>query len=137
MRALLGVSLCLNVFLAAYLLTQYWHPRSFAKAADMPLSIMMRVAERLPEADAAILWRAYRAREEKVSAAQQDYRQALRDTALLLREPQVDAQGLRTAMDKAKDKRGAVGDLVLEVFMEAFPQMSQPGRERLSEKSQR
>ena len=136
-RVLQGLSLCLNVFFAAYLLTQYWHPRPLAKASDTPPSIIISVAERLPEADAGILWRAYRAKEVKMSAAQQDYRRAVRDTALLLKAPQVDAQGLRVAIDNAKEKRGAVGDLVLEVFIEAFPQMSLPGREKLSEKSQR
>lgn len=135
-RVVLGLSLCLNVSFAAYLLTQYWHPRP-AKAPDTPPSIIMSVAERLPEADAGILWRVYRAKEMKMSAAQQDYRRAARDTALLLKAPQVDPQGLRAAMDNAKEKRGAVGDLVLEVFIEAFPQMSLHGRKKLLEKSQR
>jgi uncharacterized membrane protein len=137
MRVLLGLSLCLNVFFSAYLLTQYWHAKSFAMSADTPPPIIMRATERLPEADAAILWRSYRAREEKILAAQRDYRQALREGALLLRAPLVDAEALSSAFGHAKARRGAVGDLVLDVFIEAFPQMSHPGRERLVEKAMR
>lgn len=136
-RVLLGLSLGLNIFFAAYLATQYWQPGFLSTASDTPPSILSRVAERLPRADAEILWRAYRARESQIAAAQQDYRLALRDIGRLLREPQVDAEGLRAAMDKAKTRRGPVSDLVLEALIEAVPQMSRPGREKVMEKSLR
>ena len=132
LRILLFVSVCFNVFAAAYLATQHFGPGPVAiSASQAPPALISRVAALLHEPDAAILWQAYGRREAEISAAQADYRTALLAAAAHMPQPQVDAAALRLAVKEARDRRLAVGDLTIEVFLEAFPKLSAKGRQDL------
>jgi uncharacterized membrane protein len=134
-RGLLAVSLCLNGFLLAYLGAQSFMRPKPGVGTIPPPAMISRVAEMLPDADARILWDAYRRSEAKVSAAQKEYRQVLIDASALLRQPKIDEAALRQAVQMARDKRLVIGDMMIEVFLDAFPKMSLEGREMLLEKS--
>jgi uncharacterized membrane protein len=134
-RSLAAVSLCLNVFLAAYLGSQLFGRAKPGAGAMPPPALISRVAGMLPDADARILWDAYGRSEPQITAAQKDYRQVLTDAAGLLRQPTVDEAALKQVVQQARDKRLVIGDMMIEVFLVAFPKMSLKGRETLLEKS--
>jgi uncharacterized membrane protein len=134
-RSLAAVSLCLNVFLAAYLGSQLFGRAKPGTGAIPPPALISRVAGMLPEADARILWDSYGRSEPQITAAQKDYRQVLADAAGLLRQPTVDEAALKQVVQQARDKRLAIGDMMIEVFLATFPKMSLKGRETLLEKS--
>lgn len=122
------LSVCLNLVLASYIATQWAERLRAPLAVAAPTRIMEMVSRRLPQADADILWRVYRNREEALSAAQADYRRALANAGGILVRPSLNGDALRAAVSDARNKRVAVGDLAIEVFIEALPQMSEQGR---------
>jgi uncharacterized membrane protein len=133
-RALLLLgSLCLNVLMGSYIAKQWiaaWSPPiAFTLAA--PPRLIQFVAGRLPSADAETLWRIYRAKEQELRTAQGDYEQSLRRAVRLLAQPDVDVPALRSAVMGARDKRIKVGDIVIETFLEAIPQLSPQARQDL------
>jgi uncharacterized membrane protein len=89
------------------------------------------VAGRLPTADAGTLWRVYGAKEQALHGAQADYEQSLRRAGRLLTQPNLDVAALRSAVMEARDKRIKVGDIVIDMFLETFPQISPQGRRDL------
>ena len=125
--AALLLSLCLNVLLVVYIGAQWFDRIGLPAAAGTPRLIEM-VARRLPAADADVLWRVYRGREAELSSAQTDYRRALAAAAIQLSRAQLDSEASRRSTLEARDKRVRVGDLVIEVVLEALPQMSSEGR---------
>lgn len=128
---LLVASLCLNVLMASYIAKQWveaWSPRI---AAGSPPRLVRMVAGRLPSADAGTLWRVYGAKEQALHSAQADYEQSLRRSGRLLTQPNLDVAALRGAIMEARDKRIKVGDIVIDLFIEAFPQISPQGRRDL------
>jgi uncharacterized membrane protein len=134
-RAVAAVSLCLNVFLIAYLGSQLFvRPRPPAGGFAPPM-LISRVADMLPAGDARILWDAFGHSEAKITAAHNDYRQFLITASSLLRQPKIDETALKQAVEEARDKRQVVGDLMINVFLEALPKMSLAGREMILEKS--
>lgn len=128
---LLVVSLCLNVLMASYIAKQWveaWSPRM---ATGSPPRLVRMVAGRLPSADAGTLWRVYGAKESALHSAQADYEQSLRRAVRLLAQPNLDVAALRGAVLEARDKRIKVGDIVIDMFLETFPQISPQGRQDL------
>ena len=131
-NALLLGSLCLNILLAAFFLTRWAErgPGPFVAAA--PPQLIELVARRLPAADAEVLRRVYRLREEQFTANQREFRLALLAAGKLLSQPQLDIAALREAITEARNKRIAIGDLAIETFLEALPQISAEGRRGLT-----
>jgi uncharacterized membrane protein len=137
-EVLLMVSLCLNVALATYVGVQWLAPPPPGVGAGpgsgpgmLPRRLIARAADRLPKDDADLLWRAYRAKEREVAGAQADFLLALGRAARMIAVPDLDAAAMREAMIDARDKRRRVGELVIDTFLEALPQMSAQGRRDL------
>ena len=135
-EVLLMASLCLNVALATYVGVQWLAPITSGAVVGagpglLPLRLIARAADRLPKADADLLWRAYRAKENDVAGAQADFLLALGRSARLITAPDPDVATLRAAVIDARDKRRRVGELVIDTFLEALPQMSAQGRRDL------
>lgn len=129
--ALLLTSLCLNVALAAYIGAQWMDRWRLPLAAAGPPRLVELIARQLPAADAATLWRVYRSKEADLKVAQGEYREALFAAGNVLAAPQLDLQAARKAMAKARAERIEVGDISIEVFLEALPQISPEGRKQL------
>lgn len=132
-RALaLIVSLCLNVLMGSYIVMQWVKDSAPAMAVtSAPPRLIRFVANRLPSADAGTLWRVYGAKEQELRAAQADYEQALRQATRLLAQTNLDAAALRTAVMESREKRIKIGDIMIDVFLEALPQLSPQGRQDL------
>jgi len=127
---LLLVSLCLNALMAGYIAMQWFGPRPLPAMATPPRLIQL-VANRLPSADAETLWQVYRGKEHALRQAQADYELALRGAGRLLAQSDVDVPALRRAVMEARDRRIKIGDVVIETFLDAVPQLSQSGRQGL------
>ncbi|MFD2184520.1 periplasmic heavy metal sensor [Rhodoplanes azumiensis] len=120
LQVALLASLCLNVGLGSYVATQWLAPRPLiATAAGAPMRLIDSIADRLPEEDATRLRRIYDLRKPAVVAAQADYEQALRRAILKLADPRLDAASFRAAVMEARDKRVAIGDIVIDAVVEA------------------
>lgn len=132
LRGLLLGSLCLNVLLGAFIVTRWVGSMRMPFLTAGPPQLVERVARRLPRGDAEILRRVFRERERQLTDAQADYERALAAAGLQLAQTQVDAGALRTAITAARDRRVRIGDLAIEGFLEALPQMSPEGRRGLT-----
>jgi uncharacterized membrane protein len=128
---LLLVSLCLNALMGGYIAKQWFGGPSFPIATATPPRLIQLVANRLSSADAETLWRIYRGKEHALRESQADYEQALRGAGRLLKQPDVDVPALRRAVMEARDKRIKIGDVVIETFLDAVPQLSRSGRQDL------
>jgi hypothetical protein len=90
------------------------------------------VARRLPAADADILRRVFHAKDRELNDGQAAYVRALLAASRLLVQTPVDTAALRAAVSEARDKRIRIGDLAIDAFLEALPQMSAEGRQTLT-----
>lgn len=131
---LLLASLCLNALLAAYVGTQWLKSSRAALITAAPPRLMELVASRLSKSDADVLWKVFRTKEERFTAAQADYKKALHAAVNVLAEPTLDEEALRQRLTDARNKRMVVGDLVIETFSEAMPEISAEGRQSLVKK---
>lgn len=129
-RLLALVSLGLNLFLGAMLVSAYQHQEP-ARGLAMPDRLVERVAPDLPAADAERLRRTFTAKRAQFAVLEEDYRQAtLRVRAAAAREP-LDLEELRALMDTARAARRRIGDLVEETVLSLLPDLSLSARERL------
>jgi uncharacterized membrane protein len=128
---LLVASLCLNMLMGGYIAKQWVEASAPGLAMGSPPRLVRMMAGRLPSEDAGTLWRAYGVREPALRSAQADYEQALRRAVRLLAQPNMDSAALRTAVMEARDKRINMGDIVIDMFLETFPQLSPQGRRDL------
>lgn len=124
-------SLCLNVLMGSYIAKQWVEASAPLIAATAPPRLIRFVADQLPSADAATLWRVYGVKEQALRDAQADYEKSLRHAAGIIAQPDLDAVALRSAVTEAREKRVKVGDIVTEMFLEAVPQLSPQGRQDL------
>ncbi|MFL9827584.1 periplasmic heavy metal sensor [Rhodoplanes sp. SY1] len=125
-------SLCLNVTLGSYVAAQWLAPRPIIGAAPgAPARLVEAIADRLPDDDAARLRRLYDAKKPAVAEAQAAYEQALRNAILKLADPQLDVAAFRAAVTEARDKRVAIGDIVIDAVVEAAVQIPPQAREAL------
>lgn len=130
-RWLLLASLCVNVVLATYVSVQWFQPGWTPAGAAMPRRMMERVAARLPQDDAEILWRVYRGRETEIGSRQAEYVRALLRTMRLIGQPELDKGALRAAVQQARDERMKIGEAVTDTFVETLEQISPKGRRQL------
>jgi uncharacterized membrane protein len=131
LKGLLLASLCLNVLLGAFIVTRWVEGVRNPMVAASPPQLIEIFARRLPRADADILRRVYRGKEQRFATGQADYQASLAAAALLVAQPQLDGAALRKAVGEARDKRISIGDLAIETLLEALPQMSIEGRRGL------
>jgi uncharacterized membrane protein len=117
--------------MGSYIAKQWFEVWSPPLALASPPRFVQFMANRLPADDAETFWRVYRTREPALRQSQADYEQALRGAARLLAQPELDGPGLRGAVMQAHDKRIKIGDIVIDIFLEAMPQLSLQGRRDL------
>ena len=129
---LLLVSLCLNVLMGSYIAKQWFEFWSPPITRASPPRLIQLIARRLPAEDAEKLWAVYRAKEPALRISQADYEQALRAAVRLLAQPDLDFSALRRAVMESRDKRIKIGDVVIEIFLDTVPQLSQQGRRDLA-----
>lgn len=132
-RALMLLSLCVNVILFTYVAAQWLRPGGFMPGAgvDVPLRMIERVAERLPAEDAEILWNIYRGKEAELRPLQSEYRLALMKAMKTAAQANLDKAELEAAVKDARDKRVKIGDLVVATFVEMLERISPKGRRQL------
>ncbi|MFZ5693174.1 MAG: periplasmic heavy metal sensor [Pseudomonadota bacterium] len=128
--SLLLVSLCANAVFTGYLVSIWIRPDRPLETLTVP-RVIERVASRLPQPDADILWRVYQSKQSEFAAARSDYFAALVKPVRLLSEDKLDPPALRKAVKESRDKRVKIGDLALETFLEAVEQMSPESRRKL------
>ncbi|MCA1515010.1 putative membrane protein [Bradyrhizobium yuanmingense] len=130
-RALMLLSLCVNVVLFTYVSAQWLLPGGFRPGAVVPLRMIERVAERLPAEDAEILWSIYRGKEAELAPLQAEYRLALMKAMKTAAQTNLDKAELEAAVKDARDKRLKIGDLVVATFVEMLERISAKGRRQL------
>jgi uncharacterized membrane protein len=130
-RWLLLASLCVNVGFVAYVSAQSLRPGWTPGGAGMPTRMIERVAARLPKEDADILWRIYRSKEPQIMPMQSEYTRSLLQAMRLAGQSELDKPALRAAVKESRDKRLAIGDAVIETFVEMLEQISPKGRRQL------
>ncbi|MDF0584502.1 periplasmic heavy metal sensor [Bradyrhizobium yuanmingense] len=130
-RALMLLSLCVNVVLFTYVSVQWLRPGGFRAGAGVPLRMIERVAERLPAEDAEILWSIYRGKEAELTPLQAEYRLALMKAMKTAAQTNLDKAELEAAVKDARDKRVKIGDLVVSTFVEMLERISAKGRRQL------
>ncbi|MCA1364755.1 MULTISPECIES: periplasmic heavy metal sensor [unclassified Bradyrhizobium] len=130
-RALMLLSLCVNVALFTYVSAQWLLPGGFRPGAAVPLRMIERVAERLPAEDAEILWSIYRGKEAELAPLQAEYRLALMKAMKTAAQTNLDKAELEAAVKDARDKRVKIGDLVVSTFVEMLERISAKGRRQL------
>lgn len=129
---LLLASLCLNVAFGTYVSVQWLRPDlPPVVGAALPMRIMERAAGRLPPEDADILWRVYRGKEPELLPLQADFLRALGRTMRVLGEQNLDQDAMRAAIKEARESRMKIGDIMIDVFVEALTQISAKGRRQL------
>lgn len=131
LAAVLWASLCINALLAGYVITTQMERFRPPAIVAGPQRLMEIVASRLPKEDADLLWRVFRTREADIRAAQGSYQTKLTGAASILEQHSPDLEALRRAILEARDMRVALGDKAIGVLLEALPQMSVAGRQRL------
>lgn len=130
-RWFLLASLCVNIALATYVSVQWFQSGWSPVGAGIPLRIMERVAARLPQDDADILWRVYHGKEPEILPLQMEYTRLLIKTMRLTAQPELDKDALRAAVMEARAKRVRIGDAVIDTFLEMLEQISPKGRRQL------
>ncbi|KRQ02712.1 hypothetical protein AOQ72_06420 [Bradyrhizobium yuanmingense] len=130
-RALMLLSLCVNVVLFTYVSVQWLRPGGFRAGAGVPLRMIERVAERLPAEDAEILWSIYRGKEAELAPLQAEYRLALMKAMKTAAQTNLDKAELEAAVKDARDKRVKIGDLLVSTFVEMLERISAKGRRQL------
>jgi uncharacterized membrane protein len=96
-----------------------------------PEQLIAMLQDRLPPADAKILADISRANEGRLRAARAASRVARARIMVALAQHDLDKDGLRAAFSDAREKRIAVGDIVIEILEEALERLSPDIRQRL------
>ncbi len=130
-RWLLLASLCVNVALATYVSVQWFRSGWSPVGASIPLRMMERVAARLPQDDADVLWRVYHSKEPEILPLQLEYTRLLLNTMRLIEQPELDKDALRASVMEAREKRAKIGDAGIDTFLEMLGQISPKGRRQL------
>lgn len=131
---LLLASLCVNVLLVAFVGTQWYKRATSSMLGVGPSRSIEHLARRLPEADREVLRRVSRGKEAALTTAQDEYVRSLRSAVQRLSEPNLDRDAWRAAVMDAREKRMRVGDVFLDIFVEAIPDMSSEGRAKLGKR---
>ncbi|TCU70295.1 putative membrane protein [Bradyrhizobium sp. R2.2-H] len=131
LRALVLVSLCLNVILFTYVSVQWLRPGGLVPGEGLPLRMIERVAERLPKEDAEVLWSIYQGKEAELLPLQTEYRHALVKAMKAAAQTNLDKAELEAAVKDARDKRVKIGDVVVATFVEMLERISPKGRRQL------
>jgi uncharacterized membrane protein len=130
-RLLLLGSLCLNVLLGAFIATRVLQAER-PHDTVLPPPLIEFAAKHLPAADAEILRSVYRVHEQEFSAKQAEYVEALRTSGRLIAEPRIEMDAVQKVVTQATRIRTEIGNLAVQTFLEALPQLSPQGRQALT-----
>lgn len=129
-RALLFGSLCLNVALGGYIGAQVWFLSELRPLAALaqPRQIIVRIASRLPSADAELLRSAYAGKEDELAAARADTRASAVRLFVTMAKPDMTPEALRAAIEETRTRRVRQNEILTGVFIDAVGKMSPEGR---------
>jgi uncharacterized membrane protein len=135
----LVISLALNVFFicvaGTFAVRHYVVPQTAVRAPlDRSVGARMeRLAAVLPETDAEIMRRMYRAQAPNIEPRQEAYRRAQDAVRKTLRSEPFDASAMRNAMTEARAARQAFDQALQDVIASAAAAMSPAGRNKLAD----
>ncbi len=141
---LLGLSIGLNLFFAAFIGAQAWRIRhsegflpvtgsnSLATGAIIG-SIVQQIASKLPPDDARTIHDAFAAKLPELIALQQQSRQAIEQLRVDIVQRPYDNNKSRTDVLTAREARQKLGRIIEETLLEVLPRMSDGGRLALSQ----
>jgi hypothetical protein len=145
LRAILVVSIALNLFLLALVGAQGWQAAQLRREAMPAISALERQGLQDPEGtlrrlgaelsrdDAAVLVGAARARLSVLLSVKADFALAVeRAREAVARDP-VDPASLRSAIAEARRHRQRFGPLLEDILLDALPRMTPEGRRVLSQ----
>lgn len=129
--AILIASLALNAVLIGYIGMHAWRRYEIASANATPRGLLRMVRWRLPSTDRPALDAAVQSKEGAIAAAQAEYQKALGAAIAQLTRPDFNEADFRAAVAVAREKRLALADLGLEIFLDAATHISPEGRQHL------
>ena len=127
----LVASLALNGFLVAYITVSWAGPRGPALHAT-PHSMLTELADRLPKADGAVLRTAIARHAGKLGESGGALQARRAEVARLLERPELDPEELKRLMEAARADRHETSEAMVEVLVEAMPQISHKTRVRIA-----
>jgi uncharacterized membrane protein len=131
---LLLCSLFLNVLFGSYIAVQALVAEPQPVVPQAPRQMLALLAERLPQSDAEILWKAFRSRESAIAAAVVDAQRARVRVMSILGRPDLDTDAFRAAAEQLGERRMRVRELVFDAIIEAMQQISPEARQKLVRK---
>lgn len=138
---LIGVSIALNLFFAAFLGAQAWRAHHRGPEADIAgerggafaQGIIRQLAEKLPPADARLLRNSFLTRLPAILAAQAQALDGLERLRSDIAQEPLDMDKVRADMQPIQDGRQKSRAVVEEVLVEILPRLSPQGRQALSQ----
>ncbi len=133
-KALIALSIALNIFFAAFLLGQLWQTRGHnTDVQAWPAREVLRQLERrLSDKDAQALRQAFVSRAEQIGELQRQHREAVDRVRRDVGAKPLDLDKLSTDLHASHQARDKLRPLVEQALLEALPQMSDAGRQTLS-----
>lgn len=133
-RFALTISIGVNVFLAAVILTHLWFHRASMPAHSADVRPRMeRMAASLPAGDGDTLRAVFAGRSDAVTAETTAYHQAQEAIRAALRAEPFDPAALQAAMAAARDRRRALEIELQGVIADTAAKISMAGRAKLAE----
>ncbi len=133
-KALLALSIALNIFLVAFLFGQLWQAHSHHADGQTwsAREVLRQLERRLPEKDAQVLRHAFGSRAKQIGDLQREHRATVDRVRQDVGAAPLDLDKLRADLDASRRARDRLRPLVEQALLEALPQMSEAGRETLS-----
>jgi hypothetical protein len=145
LRAILAVSIALNLFLVALVGAQRWRAVQLDRMAvpvisaverrglQDPQGTLQQLSGRLPRDDAALLLGASRERLPELLSARAGFISAVERTREEIAREPVDPVALQAAISEARRQRQRLGPVLEGILLDAVPRMTPEGRRVLSQ----
>jgi uncharacterized membrane protein len=145
LRAILAVSIALNLFLVALVGAQRWRAVQQQRMAvpvigalerrglQDPQGTLQQLAGRLPRDDAALLLGASRERLAELLSARASFISAVEQAREEIARDPVDSFALQAAIAEARRQRQRLGPVLEDILLDAVPRMTPEGRRVLSQ----
>jgi uncharacterized membrane protein len=126
--AALLASILMNALLLSYVGGQMAGGSAAGVFRLNPEDRIEMLAKRLPEADADLLRKAYRARGADFANVNSNHEEAVSRVLALMAQPQLDLGALRTELLKARGHRERLNDLLSEILLATIQKMPASSR---------
>jgi uncharacterized membrane protein len=130
---MLAVSLLLNVFLGSVLVGRMQSRPPQPAPEQKSDRIIERMASTLPESDGKILRSVSQSRQTSFAGLTAEVEKARDEVRRILRAEPFDQAALQAAFAEVRQRRQAVHEAIHAVLIEAAPQLSPEGRQKLAE----